>query len=78
VQRRARTSLGGVQGSVHRFDPSTGAGSVLLDDGSEVPFDRAAFELSGLRLLRLGQRLTIETDGDGATLHAIGLRLPGI
>jgi cold shock CspA family protein len=67
-----------VQGSVHRFDPETGAGSVLLDDGTEVPFDGSAFELSGLRHLRVGQRLSLETDGDGAALRAIGLRLQGI
>jgi 2-phospho-L-lactate guanylyltransferase len=67
-----------VQGSVHRFDPGSGAGSVLLDDGTELPFDGSAFELSGLRLLRVGQRLTLETDGEGADLRVIGLRLNGI
>jgi 2-phospho-L-lactate guanylyltransferase len=67
-----------VQGSVHRFDPSTGAGSVLLDDGTEVPFDPDAFARSGLRLLRLGQRLTVELAGQGADQRAVGLRLNGI
>ncbi len=32
-------SPGAMQGSVHRFDAGSGAGSVLLDDGTEVPFD---------------------------------------
>ena len=41
-----------MQGSVHEFDPTTGAGSVLLDDGRRVPFDADAFPRSGLRLLR--------------------------
>jgi len=67
-----------VQASVHRFDPQTGEGSLLLDDGVEVPFDAEAFARSGLRLLRVGQRLTVELTGDGADRHAIGMRLNGI
>lgn len=53
------------QGSVHTFDPATGAGSVLLDDGLEVPFSAAAFEVSGLRLLRMGQRVSLDLDDEG-------------
>lgn len=64
----------GVQASVHRFDPETGEGSVLLDDGTEVSFDPAAFERSGLRLLRVGQRLTVDVVDDSA----VDLRLLGI
>jgi hypothetical protein len=30
-----------------------------------VPFDGAAFDAGGLRLLRPGQRVRIETEGDG-------------
>jgi cold shock CspA family protein len=67
-----------MQGSVHRFDAESGAGSVLLDDGIEVPFDGAAFADSGLRLLRVGQRLTIELGGDGAQVRVVGLHLFGI
>lgn len=53
------------QGSVHTFDPASGAGSVLLDDGQEVPFSPEAFEMSGLRLLRPGQRVSLEQDQSG-------------
>jgi 2-phospho-L-lactate guanylyltransferase len=67
-----------VQASVHRFDPQTHDGSLLLDDGTEVPFDPEAFARSGLRLLRLGQRLTVDLAGEGADLHAADLRLLGI
>ena len=70
-----------MQGSVHRFDPESGAGSVLLDDGTEVPFDGETFARSGLRLLRVGQRLSLETEGPDRSdpgLRAITLRLHGI
>ena len=43
------------------FDPATRSGSVLLDDGVELPFDGSAFDAGGLRLLRVGQRVRIET-----------------
>lgn len=56
------------QGSVHTFDLATGAGSVLLDDGTQVAFSPAAFEAGGLRLLRMGQRVSLERDsGDAVT-----------
>lgn len=47
------------------FDAATRSGTVLLDDGSELAFPAAAFDASGLRLLRLGQRVRIEQDGTG-------------
>lgn len=53
-----------VQATVATFDPATGAGTVLLDDGRPVPFDGAAFAAGGLRLLRLGQRVRLEYAGD--------------
>lgn len=49
---------------MHSFDPATGDGSVLLDDGLRVPFDGAVFARSGLRLLRRGQRVTVELSPD--------------
>ncbi|GHJ49858.1 hypothetical protein Cs7R123_72000 [Catellatospora sp. TT07R-123] len=53
-----------MQGTVATFDPDSRTGTLLLDDGTPVAFDRAAFEASGLRLLRLGQRVRLEYDGD--------------
>jgi cold shock CspA family protein len=53
------------QGTVATFDPQTRAGTLLLDDGSELAFPMAAFDASGLRLLRLGQRVRIERDATG-------------
>jgi 2-phospho-L-lactate guanylyltransferase len=63
-----------MQASVHRFEPETGAGAMLLDDGTELPFDREAYERSGLRLLRIGQRLTVDTEDD----RVVAMRLTGI
>ena len=47
------------------FDSARRSGSVVLDDGTEIPFDAAAFDAGGLRLLRFGQRVRIRTDGEG-------------
>jgi cold shock CspA family protein len=63
-----------VQATVYDFDPATGAGSVLLDDGTRLPFEPAAFEASGLRQLRAGQRLTVAVDG----AQVVRLRLLGV
>jgi hypothetical protein len=53
-----------VQATVRTFDPQTRDGSVFLDDGTEIPFDAAAFDAGPLRLLRVGQRVNIRlTDG---------------
>jgi len=54
-----------MQGTVATFDEQTGAGSVLLDDGTELAFPGEAFARSGLRLLRLGQRVRLDRDETG-------------
>ena len=64
-----------MQGTVATYDPETHAGTLLLDDGSELAFPPDAFQRSGLRLLRLGQRVTVEAGSDGTVMR---LRLPGI
>ena len=63
-----------MQASVHRFDPATGEGSVLLDDGRELAFDSAVFDASGLRHLRAGQRLSVVVADDRLTrLWIVGI-----
>ncbi|MGB5953687.1 MAG: hypothetical protein WBG57_14375 [Ornithinimicrobium sp.] len=49
-----------MQASVHEFDERSGEGELLLDTGVVIPFDADVFAASGLRLLRVGQRLSIE------------------
>ena len=51
-----------MQATVASFDPDSGSGSVLTDDGRRVAFDPAAFAAGGLRLLRPGQRVRMEVN----------------
>ncbi|MFI6349805.1 hypothetical protein [Streptomyces sp. NPDC050560] len=55
-----------MQATAYTYDPDSRSGSVLLDDGTPVAFDAAAFDAGGLRLLRPGQRVRIEL-ADGET-----------
>ena len=48
------------------YDPDSRSGTVLLDDGRQLEFGAAAFDSGGLRLLRLGQRVRLDTDAGGA------------
>ena len=54
-----------MQATAYTYDEHTRNGSVLLDDGTPLPFDAAAFDAGGLRLLRPGQRVRIDVEGDG-------------
>jgi len=61
-----------VQATVHTYDPDTASGMLLRDDGTLVPFGPEAFSRSRLRLLRPGQRLSVEVE-DGVVV-ALSLR----
>ncbi len=72
-----RTSrLVGMQGTVATFDETSHAGTVLLDDGTRVEFAAAAFAASGLRLLRLGQRVRLERAADGIVTGLALITMP--
>jgi 2-phospho-L-lactate guanylyltransferase len=64
-----------MQGTVATFDPTARTGTLLLDDGSELAFPEPAFAASGFRLLRLGQRVSIDLDPTGAVNR---IWLPGV
>jgi cold shock CspA family protein len=53
-----------MQGTVSAFDDDTRSGTVLLDDGRELTFEGEALQGTGLRLLRPGQRVSLDVDGD--------------
>jgi 2-phospho-L-lactate guanylyltransferase len=52
-----------MQGTVSAYDSTTRSGRVLLDDGTELGFEPAALHGTGLRMLRPGQRVRVETTG---------------
>jgi 2-phospho-L-lactate guanylyltransferase len=54
-----------MQGTVATYDARTRSGTLLLDDGTRIEFPATAFDASGLRTLRIGQRLRIEHDESG-------------
>ncbi|MEW2449772.1 hypothetical protein AB0896_19770 [Streptomyces parvulus] len=54
-----------MQATAYTYDPESRSGQVLLDDGTPLAFDSAAFDAGGLRLLRPGQRVRIEAEGGG-------------
>ena len=63
-----------MQANVHRYDNGNHSGSVLLDDGREIPFDGNVFDASGLRHVRPGQRVSIEMSGTELTrLWIVGI-----
>ncbi|QIQ06788.1 2-phospho-L-lactate guanylyltransferase [Streptomyces liangshanensis] len=63
--RYADRYAAGMQATAYTYESETRSGSVLLDDGTPVEFDAPAFDAGGLRLLRPGQRVRIETEGEG-------------
>lgn len=52
------------QGTVKSFDATTKTGTLVDDSLAEFSYDQAAFVSSGLRELRIGQRVRFERDGE--------------
>ena len=65
-----------MQATVRSFDARSRSGDVLMDDGSLRTFDEHAFDASGLRLLRSGQRVRLRTDADGRVVFLTIATLP--
>ena len=64
-----------MQATVSAFDADRRDGRVLLDDGVELPFPADALAGTRLRLLRPGQRVRLETTGEGAAMRVVGLQI---
>ncbi|HMG31268.1 MAG TPA: hypothetical protein VK585_14240 [Jiangellaceae bacterium] len=64
-----------MQATVASFDPVSRSGTVLLDDGTELPYGADAFDAGALRMTRVGQRVRIRTAGSGAELYVTFLTL---
>jgi 2-phospho-L-lactate guanylyltransferase len=75
VGARTARVLTPMQATVSAFDPTTGAGRVLFDDGSDAPFPASALRGSGLLLLRPGQRVRTDTVEDAGVLHLVGVQI---
>ena len=69
-----------MQATAFTYSPDTRSGSVLLDDGTPVPFDADAFDAGGLRLLRAAaahpRAFLADTQLIGTTLLAAGPGVP--
>ncbi|MFG3339668.1 hypothetical protein [Glycomyces sp. NPDC048151] len=61
-----------MQGTVSIFNEDA-SGEAVLDNGRRVAFDAAAFNVSGLRFLRPGQRVDLDADADG---NVVAVRIP--
>ena len=64
-----------MQGVVKSYDPSTGDGVIIADTKDLSEYDLAANALEGslFRMLRQGQRVIFQLDGDGrATALSLG------
>lgn len=55
------------QATVHTFDPDSGVGSVIGDDGTVRPFSASAWRSGRLRTLRPGQRVRVVLHEDVVT-----------
>jgi cold shock CspA family protein len=66
-----------MQATVRTFSPATRSGTLLLDDGTPVPFDAPAFVAGGFRLLRLGQRVLISVEDGRITRVGLPGPAPG-
>ena len=63
-----------MQGVIKSYDPSTGDGVIVCDTADLREYDLAANALEGslFRMLRQGQRVIFDLDGNG---RALALRL---
>lgn len=68
-----------MQATVSRYDPATGAGTCVLDDGTELDLASGALSGSGLRHLRPGQRVTVTASvGEDGERYVDGVRIVGV
>jgi cold shock CspA family protein len=62
------------QGTIKHYDPTTRSGVLLQDDRTEVLIDVSSTEGSGLRYLRIGQRVKYDLADEGGKKVARTLR----
>ena len=63
------------QGTIKEYDIEARAGSLLLDDRSEIAIDPISTEGSVVRYLRIGQRVVFDVSEDGGRKVARNLKI---
>lgn len=63
------------QGTIKDYDAEARAGTLLMEDETEVLIDAESLEGSGIRHLRIGQRVRFELAEQSGTKVARSLRL---
>ena len=63
------------QGTVKDFDEQVRTGTLLMEDRTEVHIDASSVEGSGLRFLRMGQRVRFDLVEEGGRKLARTLRI---
>lgn len=63
------------QGTIKYYDIDSRSGSLLLDDRTEVLIEPTSLEGSGLRYLRIGQRVSLDVAEEGGRTLARNLRI---
>jgi cold shock CspA family protein len=63
------------QGTVKDFDDQERTGTLLMEDRTEVHIDATSVEGSGLRFLRIGQRVRFDLVEEGGRKLARTLRI---
>ena len=63
------------QGTIKDYIIDARTGSLLLDDHTEVAIDADSTEGSGIRYLRIGQRVSLEVAEEGGRKVARNLRI---
>jgi cold shock CspA family protein len=63
------------QGTIKEFDTEARTGSLLQDDRTEVAIDASSLEGSGVRYLRIGQRVSFDVADQDGRMVARGLRI---
>ncbi len=63
------------QGTIKDYFVNERAGSLLMDDRTEVAIDETSLEGSGVRYLRVGQRVSFDVADDAGRKVARNLRI---
>lgn len=63
------------QGTIRDYDRESRRGTLLMDDETEVHYDRGSLEGSGIRYLRIGQRVKFDLVEESGRKLARSLRI---